>query len=125
MPDKPLVVDFKPAPGYILGRPVSREELSQSTTALALPDQVGKLKDSVGIAEVLLLGKLKDDDPAITLKPGDLVAYIPFTDAVIEQGYHKRNVIPYRNVMAISTSSIEQAPADDSGSAKNKRKGNE
>ena len=102
MPKQATPQTFHPAPGYILGRPVTREEISKSTNKLLMPDAVGKLKDSVGIAEVLELGdKLKDDSVTIELKPGDLIAYIPFTDAIIEEGSVKHNLVPYKNVMAI------------------------
>lgn len=35
------------------------------------------------------------------IKVGDLVAYMPFTDAIILDGYSKLNLIAYRNVMAV------------------------
>lgn len=103
---------FKPAPGYILAKPLTREELAKSSSLLALPDDVGKEKDSVGIAEVLECGHLVAEHigldseggvPAelLDLKPGDLVAYMPFTDAIIMDGFEKHNIIAYKNIMAI------------------------
>jgi hypothetical protein len=104
--------EFHPAPGYILGKPLTREELAKSSTSLSLPDNVGKEKDSVGIAEVLECGNpgtdIAHDGVGYSrwegedLSPGDLVAYIPFTDAIIMDGYEKRNLIAYKNIMAVS-----------------------
>lgn len=129
---------FKPAPGYIIGKPLKREELAQRQGGLALPDSVGKEKDSVGVAEVLLVGEpdlatvaavsgvlervaaagdelldgivkqLKVSSPEVRV--GDLVAYIPFTDAIIMEGFEKRNVIAYKNVVAVARADRGEAP---------------
>lgn len=115
---------FHPAPGYILAKPLTREELAKSSTSLDLPDNAGKEKDSVGVARVLELGGAGPEELRTialmvklataksypkagtaygNLKVGDLVAYMPFTDAIILDGYEKLNLIAYRNVMAVST----------------------
>ena len=78
------------------------------STSLKLPDNVSKEKDSVGVARVVECGPIRstlDDGPewtGVKLSPGDLLAYIPFTDAILMDGYEKLNLVPYRNIMAIS-----------------------
>lgn len=115
---------FQPAPGFILAKPMSVEELKSqdSTSLLSLPDSASKEKDSVGIARVVAMGgtplevavaiadissKVGVDQESsnmwslASLKPGDLIAYIPYTDAIIMVGIEKHNLVPYRNVMAV------------------------
>lgn len=132
---------YQPAPGYILGKPLSREELAAKSTSLALPSNTGREKDSVGIAEVLALGgaghaeletialmvKLASEPLAPAsgtaygnIKVGDLVAYMPFTDAVILDGYDKLGLIAYRNVMAVHV----HIDATKEGTRPSKHKGN-
>lgn len=105
---------------------MTREELAEQSTSLSLPDNAGKEADSVGIAKVIaigaqpldpfvaaaLLGKpeeySKEDrsniarDYRINVEVGDLIAYTPFTDAVIMEGYTKYNLVAYRDIRAYS-----------------------
>lgn len=110
--------DFHPAPGYILAKPLTRDEVSNMTTSLSLPELAGKEKDAVGVARVIELGPMdldtqikaqKNKSPGLTaldmydlVAPGDLVAYMPFTDMIILHGYEKRNLVAYKNVVAIA-----------------------
>ncbi len=100
---------FHPAPGYILAKPLTREELSRNNSKLSLPDSAGKEKDSVGIARVIECGKVRVTDigseewEGPKLKAGDLIAYMPFTDAIIMNGFDKQNLVSYRNIMAVAT----------------------
>lgn len=75
---------------------------------------MSKEKDSVGVAEVIECGVNREvNGPkntslrewrGVDLKPGDLIAYIPFTDAILMDGFEKRNLVPYTNIMAVSQS---------------------
>ena len=103
--------EFHPAPGFILGKPLTREEVSNTKTTLKLTDAAGKEKDSVGIARVIELGWPRTgyykgsqyqgpDWLGEKLEVGDLVAYMPYTDVIILDGYEKRNIIPYEKIVA-------------------------
>lgn len=121
---KKSTLAFQPAPGFVLAKPLSREEVSNLTTSLALPDKTGKEADSVGIAQVIACGDVRktrtgwewpteDGNPSAykryALMPGMLIAYIPFTDAIIMDGFDKHNLVPYRSIMAISPEPVKEA----------------
>lgn len=99
---------FKPSPGFVLARPLKREEL-HGKSSLAMPDGVANEKDAVGIAEVVELGKQKDKDPDLMLEPGDLIAYMPYTDVIIMDGFEKRNLVAYKNIVAIAKGGKQDA----------------
>lgn len=116
-PKKPDI-DWQPAPGFILCRPVEREEL-QNTSGLALPDSVGKVSDSVGVGEVIKtslllpkdiiewldmlkgLGEPEKPHHYTDIKPGDLIAWMPFTDSIIEINLKKYSLVGYDKVRAV------------------------
>lgn len=128
MTNSPKSPVFHPAPGYLLCKPLTREDLSSLSTSLALPDNVGKESDAVGVAEVLengglelgtvlalrRLSKFSKDlgidignardlkHPHLKLKAGDLVAYMPFTDMIIMDGYEKRALISWDKIVAVA-----------------------
>lgn len=119
MADK-INIDWEPAPGVILCRPIKREEM-QDTGGLKLPDSVGKQSDNVGVGEVIKCGpkgpneiRLLADVAKIsaagikiehadltTCEPGDLVAWMPYTDQLIEIDMVKYSLVGYANVRAV------------------------
>lgn len=114
--------EFHPAPGYVLAKPMTREELAKSSTSLVMPDNAGKEKDAVGVATVIetgpmdlelamKLGKLpllsKADKAMLFgvlqgIEPGDLIAYMPFSDMIIMDGFEKRNLVSYKAICAVA-----------------------
>lgn len=108
-----------PIPGFVLCRAIKREELQKSDSKLTLPDRVGKVSDSVGVGEVIatslmlpnavvewldMLNKLGEPEKPhfyTDIKPGDLIAWMPFVDMVIEIKLKKYSLVPYDKVRAI------------------------
>lgn len=120
--DKPAASDldgWTPAPGFVLCRPVKREELQGGNkTGLMMPDKVGKVSDNVGVGEVVLCGPPALDIDASHIETqaerakffdkhthgvglGDLVAFMPYTDAIIEINIKKYTLVPYDKIRAI------------------------
>lgn len=117
MPDsKKIDIAWEPAPGYVLCRPVKREEL-QKSSGLELPDSAGKVSDAVGVGEVIECGDptyadLIEADKAAELtinvksiwsriSPGDLIAFMPYTDKLLEIDLKKYSVVAYKQIMAV------------------------
>ena len=108
--NKPKFEDWKPAPGFVLCLPKKREDLQTSKSGLSMPDSVGKVSDSVGVGEVVLTGPAIDndgkklwqfDDAGFELNPGDLVAWMPYTDTIIEIDTKKYSLVPYDKIRAV------------------------
>lgn len=112
-----LNLSWEPAAGYVIARPLKREEMNTGTT-LVMADSTGKMSDSVGVGEVILCGtpdqeevKLlleleergikTDETKYYKLKPGDLIAWMPYTDKLLEQDLVKYSVVAYKQIMAI------------------------
>lgn len=80
----------------------------KSSSSLSLPDDVGKEKDSVGVAEVVKCGLNRIDEHnqaewlGEPIEPGDLVAYMPFTDVIIPDGFKKLNLVKYSSILAVA-----------------------
>ncbi len=125
MTDRPKQpnIDWEPAPGVLLCKPLKREELAalynrKNEKPLFMPDKVGKVSDSVGVGQVLRLGPGKPENIDATgkskaeidqelkagqlgLKPGDYVAWMPFTDQLIEIDGQKYSLVGYNQIRAI------------------------
>ena len=112
--NKPKFKDWKPAPGFVLCLPKKREDLQTSKSGLSMPDSVGKVSDSVGVGEVVKCGKIRttfynNQDKAnnITewsgekLEPGDLIAWMPYTDTIIQIDTKKYSLVPYDKIRAV------------------------
>ena len=123
------IIDWDPAPGYLLCKPLKREELAAlydraGGSNLSLPDKVGKVSDSVGAGIVIKLGpvastadgwqfpvdvKISNTDPnqqftdamPIGLQPGDYIAWMPFTDQLIEIDGVKYSLVGYDKIRAV------------------------
>lgn len=112
----PTILDeFEPAPGFLIGRPVKREEL-QSQGGLSLPSSVGKVSDSVALAEVLKVGAVRKVDGEYEyptsgmldhpdLEVGDIVGYMPYTDKLLEIDLENYAVVAYKQIMLIKRAS--------------------
>lgn len=129
---KPKInIDWEPAPGYVLCRPVDREELqTMGKSSLVMTDDVGKVSDHVGVGEVLKVGgpgatelkfiKLSRElkaagpsalDPVVklgNLQHGDLVAFMPYTDKLLEVDMSKYSLVRYDQIMAVLKNSGEK-----------------
>lgn len=103
---------WEPVPGFVLCKQKKREDLQTSKSGIALPDSAGKVADSVGVGEVILVGTPKTgyykgekyaepDWLGGPLKPGDLVAWMPFTDSLIEINLKKYSLVPYDKIRAV------------------------
>lgn len=130
--DKKLIIDFNPTPGHLLIKPLKREEVAAlynrgKSSNLSLPDNVGKVSDSVGIGRVIKLGwvdidltvklskinvaesivSVADRKEAVKnytladLAVGDYVAHMPYTDLIIEIDGVKYSLLPYDKVWAV------------------------
>ncbi len=116
------IIDWEPAPGSVLVKPVKREELAalynRGGSNLSLPDKVGKVSDSVGVGRVIKLGapaRVLDASEAISqqeaqqlyhasqlgLQVGDYIAYMPYTDLLIEIDGVKYALVEYKNIRAV------------------------
>lgn len=126
--DEP-VIDWNPAPGYVLCKSLRREEVAaiynkpSNKPGLSLPDNVGKVSDSVGIGRVIKAAPPTVDDAlkiekyhaAATkaekdkalsmfkhgIEVGDYVAFMPFTDALIEIDGVKYSLVGYDKIRAV------------------------
>lgn len=103
MSNEQITTKFKPAPGYILAKPMTREELHNSS--LALPQSAKDGNDSVGVAKVIECGAVRtiDDNKewlGEDLAVGDLIAYMPYTDVIIMEGFDKLSIVPYKQIVA-------------------------
>lgn len=120
---KEPLIDWDPTPGFLLCKALKREELNalynrSGAGALSLPDRVGKVSDSVGAGQVIKLGppelriidgtnKSKAEIDAelqrttLGLEPGDYVAWMPFTDLIIEIDGAKYSLIGYDKIRAV------------------------
>lgn len=80
----------------------------KSSGSLSLPDDVGKEKDSVGVAQVVACGVNRSDEhgqlewQGDEIKEGNYIAYMPFTDVIIPHGFKKLNLVKYANILAIA-----------------------
>ncbi len=107
-------LDFEPATGYVIARPITREDLNKSSgSSLQMPDSIGKVSDSVGVAEVIKCGPVEQtfDAEGMTMaevaerlkspvEVGDLIAFMPYTDKILEVGMTKYSVVAYKQIMA-------------------------
>jgi hypothetical protein len=121
-PAKPII-DWEPAPGFLLCKALKREELAAlynrgTAGKLGLPDRVGKVSDSVGAGQVIATGDILPADVIEWLdmlkklgeperphyytktKPGDYVAWMPFTDQIIEIDGAKYSLVGYDKIRA-------------------------
>ena len=99
---------FRPAPGFVLARPLKKEEQQQST--LSMPGSAKDKTDSVGVAEVIECGAIRTIDGQVEfeykLEPGDIIAYMPFTDVLIDAGSFEKNcLVGYTSIRAIKKAS--------------------
>jgi hypothetical protein len=116
------IIDWEPAPGYLLCKALKREELAAlynrgTAGKLGLPDKVGKVSDSVGAGRVIKCGLVRtiDGQPEWHLtqvtegsnfgKPlglvGDYIAWMPFTDQIIEIDGQKYSLVGYDKIRAV------------------------
>jgi hypothetical protein len=128
------IIDWEPAPGYLLCKALKREELAAlynrgTAGKLGLPDKVGKVSDSVGVGQVvkpggldakaLLMGRKLDIDAngqqigtqaaenvesaamIYLVRPGDYIAWMPFTDMIIEIDGQKYSLVGYDKIRAV------------------------
>lgn len=82
---------------------MTREELHNSS--LAIPESAKGVNDSVGIAKVIECGAIRTIDDqkewlGDSIEVGDLIAYMPFTDVIILQGFEKLCIVPYKQIVA-------------------------
>lgn len=106
---------YEPAPGYVLCRPLKAEATTAS--GLKLPDTYTK-KDA-NIAEVikpgenrLLISQPNHEGQVASVKEwmgapldeGDIIAYRPYTDIEVEEGYDKLVFVPYSEIVAVKRS---------------------
>ncbi len=128
--DKPQepIVDWEPAPGVLLCKPLKREELAalynrKNEKSLFMPDKVGKVSDSVGVGQIIEMGGMSVADmklqheydellksggskvtilphPFWKLKVGDYIAWMPFTDQLIEIDGTKYSLVGYNQIRA-------------------------
>lgn len=112
-------IDWEPQIGVLLCRTVKREEMQGEDNGFALPDQVGKKSDSVGVGEVIKTSNMHPDHvnawmdmlkkigepekphPFTDIKPGDFVAWMPYTDQLIEIGMETYSLVGYANIRAV------------------------
>lgn len=125
MANQPLPpnIDWKPQPGYMLVTKLTREQVAElynrGHNNLSLPDNVGKVSDSLGVGcvemtsamlpatEIEWVDMLRKIDEKerphyyTAIKPGDYVAFMPYTDALMEIDGKKYSVLPYDKVWAV------------------------
>ena len=101
---------FHPVPGYVLARPLEKEELQQSS--LSMPGSAKDKTDSVGIAEVIECGTNRTEITVTghevaewrgePLAVGDHIAYMPFTDVLIDtENFKKHVLVAYTSIRAV------------------------
>ena len=122
------IIDWDPASGFLLCKPLKREELARlynrDAGSLQLPDRMGKVSDSVGAGQVVKLGgrsvedkkleheyhtMLKAGSAKVTIMPGmldqikvgDYVAWMPYTDQLIEIDGVKYSLVGYDKIRAV------------------------
>lgn len=123
-------IDWEPAPGYVLIKPLDREELNRSlpgSSTLKMPDDMEKVSDHTGVGEVVKTGcvgpaevafmrdvfemmgsvpkgsKVVGDveDLKFDINPGDLIAFMPYTDKLLEIGIEQYSLVGYRQIMGV------------------------
>lgn len=111
--EKQPIIDWEPAPGFVLIKPVTREEMAalynrNGASSLSLPDKVGKVSDSVGVGKVVLRGKLAYDanvpmaeTAGAMVEDGDYIAFMPYTDLRIEIDGVKYALVEYNKIRAV------------------------
>jgi co-chaperonin GroES (HSP10) len=131
------VIDWEPAPGFLLCKALKREELAAlygrgGAGKLGLPDKVGKVSDSVGVGQVIKLGgysmevllkaaqvadlskdaiskklgqkaydRVMSQHVEDQVKPGDYIAWMPYTDQIIEIDGAKYSLVGYDKIRAV------------------------
>lgn len=114
------IIDWEPAPGYVLCKPMKREEMAAlynraGGSNLSLPDRVGKVSDSVGTGRIVKAGPvsleyaklIKELDITMATmhsmqpKPGDYIAWMPYTDQLIEIDGQKYSLVGYDKIRAV------------------------
>lgn len=123
-------LDWNPTPGHLLCKPLKREEVAElykkqsARVSLSMPDNMGRVTDSVAVGQVIKMGppaiekalhidevygETKTPDAkqnALTMfefgiQPGDYVAYMPFTDVIIEIDGAKYHLVEYEKIRAV------------------------
>jgi co-chaperonin GroES (HSP10) len=122
------IIDWKPAPGFLLCKALKREEVAAlygrgTAGKLGLPDKVGKVSDSVGVGQIIEMGGMAIADmklqyeynellkkgnpktvilphPFWKLKVGDYIAWMPYTDQIIEIDGQKYSLVGYEKIRA-------------------------
>ena len=101
MPDP--TPSFRPSPGYCMVKPLSKSEVSD--TSFALPDTAKDTLDSLGVGRIISLGAVrnKDGEPEYSepLNIGDVVAYMPFQDVILEEQFTKFSLVAYTSIRAV------------------------
>lgn len=128
------IIDWDPAPGCLLVKVLKREELAALYSKaggnnLSLPDRAGKVSDSVGVGCVIKAGsvsmaQVKDEifAPAdlVTLEMidaaraaasfdvevGDYVAFMPYSDLIIEIDGTKYSILQYTSIRAVRKATV-------------------
>ena len=104
-------IDWEPAPGYVLIRPLDREDMDRrlpKKSTLEMPDDMQKVSDHTGIGEVIKCGDIRMDNDekrvdwlGPVLRAGDLVAFMPYTDKMLEIDMRKYSLVGYRQIMSV------------------------
>lgn len=92
---------FTPKAGYVAVRPLKVENTLGS--GLKLPDSMTEKDANIG--EVIECGLVPVIDGVkdwldADLRPGDFVAYRPFTDTVVQQKLEKVSYVAYEQIVA-------------------------
>ncbi len=97
-------MSFKPAPGFVMAKPLKAEEVTVS--GLRLPIEM--TKRDANIAEVLEAGlsrysekdeQIYDHWPLPPLEHGDIIAYRPYTDVEVEEKFEKMVFVAYEQIV--------------------------
>lgn len=123
------IVDWEPTPGHLLIKPLKREEVASelygkdSKNSLSLPDNMGKISDSVGVGRVIKMAYPSAETVKVAneampadlelalpmlhkwvhkgLEVGDYVAFMPYTDLLIEIDGAKYSLIEYSRIRGV------------------------
>jgi co-chaperonin GroES (HSP10) len=101
--------NWQPVLGYVLCKPLKREELNRQSDKddLELADGTGKVSDSVGVGRVIQLGPDSIVDNKLMgaatfgVRVGDLIAHMPYVDKLIEVDGEKFSLVAYKQIMGI------------------------
>ena len=92
---------YIPQPGYVMCQPLKKE--SKTASGLALPPS--EQERGANIAEVLAVGGDLPDIKIGDVKPGDILAYAPYTDIEVEEGnFNKIVFVPFKKIVGIKSS---------------------